>query len=159
MRFWVIIWRAHNYQFVMRYWVRTVSDSIMRTCGVMAMTAVSSFLTIRLTVQTWMSVFLLLDHCVFHLGVKRVELQLVGALEGLCVDLLKGDPVVFPLKDVDLLNIVVLAAHKIALPGEGELGVLCALQEDLKHYVEGGGTLVASFLSVLSNTKNGIHNL
>ena len=41
-----------NYQFVMRYWVRTVSDSIMRMCGVIAMTAVSSFLTIRLTVQT-----------------------------------------------------------------------------------------------------------
>ena len=109
--------------------------------------------------QTWMNVFLLLHPGIFHLGIKRVELQLVGALEGLCVDLLKGDPVVFPLKDVDLLNIVILAAHKVALPGEGDLGVLCALQEDLNHYEKEGGTLVASFLSVLSKTKNGIHNL
>jgi hypothetical protein len=44
--------------------------------------------------------------------------------------LLKCDPIVFPLKDVDLLNIVILAAHKVAFPGECELGVLCALQED-----------------------------
>ena len=106
-----------------------------------------------------MSVFLLLNSGIFHLGVKRVELKLVGALEGLCVDLLKRDPVVFPLKDVDLLNIVILAAHKVALPGECELGVLCALQEDSTPDGERGGTLVASFLSVLSNTKNGIHNL
>ena len=40
-----------------------------------------------------------------YLGVKRVKLELVGAFEGLCVDLLKSDSVEPTLKDVDLLII------------------------------------------------------
>ena len=40
-----------------------------------------------------------------YLGIKGVELQLICALEGLRVDLFKGDPVGLPLEDVDLLMI------------------------------------------------------
>ena len=39
-------------QLVMMYWVRTVSDSMWRRWGVIAITEVSSFRTIRLTVHT-----------------------------------------------------------------------------------------------------------
>ena len=40
-----------------------------------------------------------------YLSVKGIELQLVGALEHFCIDLLKGDPVELTLEDVDLFNI------------------------------------------------------
>ena len=40
-----------------------------------------------------------------YLGVKGVELKLVGAFECFCVDLLESDPVELTLKDVDLLII------------------------------------------------------
>ena len=62
-----------------------------------------------------------------HLGVEGVELQLVGALESLGVDLLEGDPVELPLEDVDLLYVVILAPNEVALPGQGQLCVLCPL--------------------------------
>ena len=62
-----------------------------------------------------------------YLGVKGVELQLVGALEGLGVDLLKGDPVKLTLKDVDLLNVVIRAPNVVALPRQRQLSVFCTL--------------------------------
>ena len=40
-------------QLVMRYWVSTVSDSMVMMFGVISITEVSNFLTIRFTVQTW----------------------------------------------------------------------------------------------------------
>ena len=63
-----------------------------------------------------------------YLGVKGVELQLVGALEGLGVDLLKGDPVELTLKDVDLLNIVISAPNIVTLPCQCQFSVFCTLQ-------------------------------
>ena len=45
-----------NVQLVMRYWVRTVSDSMSKRWGVIAITEVSNFLTIRFTVHTWISI-------------------------------------------------------------------------------------------------------
>ena len=63
----------------------------------------------------------------FYLGVKGVELQLVGALEGLGVDLLEGDPVELALEDVDLLHVVILAAYEVPLPRQCQLCVFCAL--------------------------------
>ena len=62
-----------------------------------------------------------------YLGVKGVELQLVGALEGLGVDLLKGDPVELTLKDVDLLNIVIRAPNVVPLPCQRQFSVFCTL--------------------------------
>ena len=61
------------------------------------------------------------------LGVERVELQLISALERLCVDLLESDPVELTLEDVDLLNVVVGAPDVVAFPGQRQLGVLCSL--------------------------------
>ena len=39
-------------QLVMMYWVSTVSDSMVMMCGVISITDVSNFLTIRFTVHT-----------------------------------------------------------------------------------------------------------
>ena len=64
-----------------------------------------------------------------HLGVEGVELQLVGALEGLGVDLLKGDPVELALKDVDLLHVVILTSYEVPLPGQGQLCVFRSLNQ------------------------------
>ena len=63
----------------------------------------------------------------FYLGVKGVELKLVGAFKGLRVDLLESDPVELTLKDVDLLNIFVCAPNVVALPCQCQLGVFCTL--------------------------------
>ena len=63
-----------------------------------------------------------------HLSVKGVELQLVGALEGLGVDLLEGDPVELALEDVDLLHVVILASYEVPLPGQSQLCIFCALK-------------------------------
>ena len=62
-----------------------------------------------------------------HLGVKGVELKLVGTLERLRVDLLEGDPVELTLEDVDLLNVVVCALDVVAFPGQRQLRVFCSL--------------------------------
>ena len=48
--------------------------------GVISITDVSNFLTIRFTVQTW-GIFVLILSQSFYLSVKGVELQLVCALE------------------------------------------------------------------------------
>ena len=88
----------------MRYWVRTVSDSIIRSFGVSFITDVSKSRTMRSTVQTLMKIF---SSLLFYVGmvwhfkrqiwktdkeswdlcVKGVELKLVGAFEGLCINL------------------------------------------------------------------------
>ena len=64
-----------------------------------------------------------------NLGVEGVELQLVGALEGLGVDLLKGDPVELALEDVDLLHVVVRAPNVVSLPCQRQLCVFRALSK------------------------------
>ena len=94
--------------------------------GVISITEVSNFLTIRFTVQTLEIFILILSHGIY-LSVKGVKLQLVGALESLGVDLLEGDSVELPLEDVDLLYVVILAPNEVALPGQGQLCVLCPL--------------------------------
>ena len=94
--------------------------------GVISITEVSNFLTIRFTVQTW-GIFVLILSQSFYLSVKGVELQLVGALEGLGVDLLEGDPVELALEDVDLLHVVVRAPNVVSLPRQRQLCVFCAL--------------------------------
>ena len=43
---------ARGHQLVMMYWVRTVWESMLRRWGVIAITEVSSFRTMRLTVHT-----------------------------------------------------------------------------------------------------------
>ena len=90
--------------------------------GVISITDVSNFLTIRFTVQTW-GIFVLILSQSFYLSVKGVELQLVGALEGLGVDLLEGDPVELALEDVDLLHVVLLASYKVTFPRQRQLRV------------------------------------
>ena len=88
-----------------------------------SITEVSRFLTIRFTVHTWTVIrcgvcdFIYLylskrytgvhEDCkvLRYLGVKGIELQLVGAFECFRVDLLKRDPVELALKYVDLLII------------------------------------------------------
>ena len=54
-------------------------------------------------------------------------MQLVGALEGLGVDLLEGDPVELTLEDVDLLHVVILASNEVTLPGQSQLCIFSAL--------------------------------
>ena len=96
--------------------------------GVISITDVSNFLTIRFTVQTW-GIFVLILSQGFYLSVKGVELQLVGALESLGVDLLEGDPVELPLEDVDLLHVVVRAPNVVSLPRQCQLCVFRALSK------------------------------
>ena len=55
--------------------------------------------------------------------------QPLSALERLCVDLLKGDPVELPVEDVDFLNVVVGTSYVAAFPGKGQLCVLVPLSE------------------------------
>ena len=62
-----------------------------------------------------------------HLGIKGVELQLICALEGLRVDLFKGDPVELALEDVDLFHVVIGAPDIVALSGKCQFCVLSAL--------------------------------
>ena len=76
--------------------------------------------------QTW-GIFVLILSQSFYLSVKGVELQLVGALEGLGVDLLEGNPVELTLEDVDLLNIVVCAPNVVAFPRQCQLSVFCTV--------------------------------
>ena len=90
-----------------------------------------------------------------NLGVKRIHLELVGALERLCVHLnsepavyltsseqspridpwicsaylLKSDPVVLTVKDVNLLHIVIFAPDKVALSCHCQFCVLCSLEK------------------------------
>ena len=98
----------------------TVSDSMAIRCGLISITDVSRFLTIRFTVHT-LGICLHIDQkirIVFsHLGIKGVELQLIRALKGLRVDLFKGNPVELALKDVDLFHVVIGAPDIVALSG------------------------------------------
>ena len=93
-----------------------------------------------------------------NLCVKRIHLELVGALERLCVHLniepavyltsseqppridpcmkcsysaylLKSDPVVLTVKDVDLLHGVIFAPDKVALSCHCQFCVLCSLEK------------------------------
>ena len=51
-----MILKTSTYQLVMMYWVRTVSDSIIRLLGVNSITEVSKSRTMRLTVQTFIQI-------------------------------------------------------------------------------------------------------
>ena len=90
-----------------------------------------------------------------YLGVKGVELQLVGALEGLGVDLLKGDPVELTLKDVDLLNFVIHAPNVVTLPCQGQFSVFCTLQWKTSCWMKGilNHLSCLIFLSVIKYKK------
>ena len=94
-----------------------------------------------------------------NLCVKRIHLELVGALERLCVHLnsepavyltsseqspridpwicsaylLKSDPVVLTVKDVDLLHGVIFAPNKVALSCHCQFCVLCSLEKRRLH--------------------------
>ena len=96
-----------------------------------------------------------------YLCVKGVELQLVGALERLGVDLLEGDPVELALEDVDLLHVVLLASYKVTFPRQRQLRVFRSLKLkiDIRKKCLILNTLVASFFSVLSKTRKGIQSL
>ena len=50
-------------------------------------------------------------------------MQLVFTLEGLGVDLLKGDTVLLPQKDIDLVDDIVPAPGEVSLLGDKHLGV------------------------------------